>query len=279
MPLSISNFKRRLRLPTVFFRRPSREEQIHGGPPLEFIRPIPEIPWRGITVGVVLVVVAAVTAWELYCRSIGYGPTLNDNEDLWTSRRRAVRPESLVIVGDSRPLFDLDLDELEHGFGKRPIQLALAGSSAYPVLADLANDESFHGTIICSFVPALFLAHRRWILEKKRCTVSITKPLRNAPASISPFRWRNILFSSNRKISHLASISVSCVSAIDRARWCRRSYLLISKPWTANAAHGCGSDALIQTAHSPDASNKSGSRFSRPRHHRVTSRSRCSWLK
>jgi hypothetical protein len=158
MPLSISNFRRRLRLPTLFFRRPSREEQIHGGPPLEFIRPIPEVPWRGITVAVVLVVFAAVMAWELYCRSIGYGPTLNDNEDLWTSRRRAVRPESLVIVGDSRPLFDLDLDELQHGFGKRPIQLALAGSCAYPVLADLANDESFHGTIICSFVPALFLA-------------------------------------------------------------------------------------------------------------------------
>src|ERR1044071_2507736 len=114
MRSSISNFKERLRLPILFFRRPSREEQIHGGPPLEFIRPIPEVPWRGITVAVVLVVFAAVTAWELYCRSIGYGPTLNDNEDLWTSRRRAVRPESLVIVGDSRPLFDLDLDELQH---------------------------------------------------------------------------------------------------------------------------------------------------------------------
>src|SRR5437762_9211008 len=80
----ISNFKERLRLPRLFFRKPSRAEQIHGGPPLEFERPIPPIQWRGITVVVVVIVIAASAAWELYVRSIGYGPTLNDGEDLWT---------------------------------------------------------------------------------------------------------------------------------------------------------------------------------------------------
>src|SRR5438876_11496743 len=34
----------------------------------------------------------------------------------------------------------------------------MGGGCAYPVLADLANDESFHGTIICSVVPRLFVA-------------------------------------------------------------------------------------------------------------------------
>ena len=101
MPSFISNFKERLRLPRMFFRRPTREEQIHGGPPLEFERPIPPIAWRGITVVVVLIVLAASITWELYCRSLGYAPTLNDNEDLWALRRRAVLPESIVVVGDS----------------------------------------------------------------------------------------------------------------------------------------------------------------------------------
>lgn len=123
-----------------------------------FERPIPPLPWRGITVIVVLMVMAAAAAWEFYVRSAGYSPTLNDNEDLWAQARRTVKPESLVIVGDSRPLFDLDLDELERGLGKRPVQLALAGSCAYPVLADLANDERFHGAIICSIVPGMFFA-------------------------------------------------------------------------------------------------------------------------
>src|SRR5947207_2901885 len=158
MPSSTSSFKRILRLPRLFFRPPTPQESVHGGPPLEFERPIPALPWRGMTVVVVLILFAAVTTWEIYVRSIGYGPTLNDNEDLWTLRRRSVTPESLVIIGDSRGWFDLDLDELQKGLGKRPVQLALAGSCAYPVLVDLANDKNFHGTVICSVVPRLFVA-------------------------------------------------------------------------------------------------------------------------
>ena len=61
MPSSTSNFKR-LRLPRLFFRKPTPSESVHGGPPLEFERPIPPIPWRGITVVVVLVVIAASAA-------------------------------------------------------------------------------------------------------------------------------------------------------------------------------------------------------------------------
>ena len=158
MPSSTSNFKRILRLPRLFFRKPTPSESVHGGPPLEYERPIPPIPWRGITVVVVLVVIAAAAAWEFYCRSIGYGPTLNDNEDFWTMARRRVTPESVVIVGDSRGWYDVDLDELQKGLGKRPVQLAMGGGCAYPVLADLASDENFHGTIICSVVPRLFVA-------------------------------------------------------------------------------------------------------------------------
>jgi hypothetical protein len=158
MRSSISSFRERLRLPRLFFRRPSQEEQIHGGPPLEFERPIPPAPWRGIAVTITIAVMAATAAWEFYCRSIGYGPTLNDNEDLWTMRRRAVKPESLVIIGDSRAWFDLDLDEMEKGLGKRPIQLAGGGMCGFPVLEDLASDQNFHGTIICSIIPRIFFA-------------------------------------------------------------------------------------------------------------------------
>jgi len=123
-----------------------------------FERPIPALPWRGITVSVVMILLVATAAWEFYCRSLGYSPTLNDTGDLWTEVRRRVEPESLVIVGDSRALFDCDLDELEKGLGRRPVQLAQPGSTAFPVLVDLVNDQSFHGTILCSVVPRLFFA-------------------------------------------------------------------------------------------------------------------------
>ena len=159
MPSSTSNSKNKLRLPRLFFADPSEIV------PRDYERSIPQVPWRGMTVIVVLVVIAAATAWEIYVRSIGYGPTLNDTEDLWVQARRRVQPEAVVSVGDSRPVFDLDLDELERGLGKRPVQLALPGSCAYPVFADLANDESFHGTIICSIVPGMFFAPGGPLLE------------------------------------------------------------------------------------------------------------------
>ncbi len=130
-----------------------------------FERVIPPLPWRGITVIVALLIIGAATGWELYVRAIGYVPTLNDTEDLWVQARRRVEPESLVIVGESRPLFDLDLDELQKGLGKRPVQLAMAGSCAYPVLAELVNDERFHGTVICSIVPGMFFAPGGPLLE------------------------------------------------------------------------------------------------------------------
>ena len=123
-----------------------------------FKRDIPALPWRGIAVTVVVSVLVAVAAWEVYCRSLGYEPTLNDTDDLWAETRRRVEPESIVIIGDSRAWFDSDLGELERGLGKRPVQLALPGSGPYPVLEDLANDERFHGTVICSVVPGLFFA-------------------------------------------------------------------------------------------------------------------------
>jgi hypothetical protein len=144
---------------------PSSTSSFDFQKPFDFQRPIPMLPWRGITVVVVLIIMAAAAAWEIYVRSLGYAPTLNDTEDLWAQARRTVQPESLVIVGDSRALFDLDFDELERGLGKRPVQLALAGSCAYPILADLANDESFHGTIICSIVPGMWFAPGGPLLE------------------------------------------------------------------------------------------------------------------
>lgn len=124
----------------------------------EFTRPIPAVAWRGVLTAAVLLTAAATLGWDTWARRQGYYPSLNDTADLWATQRARVEPDSLVIVGTSRALFDLDLDVLHEGLGARPIQLALAGSSPYPVLQDLANDESFRGTIILDIVPAMFLA-------------------------------------------------------------------------------------------------------------------------
>jgi hypothetical protein len=185
VPSSTSSLKGKLRLPRLFFAKPSEIV------PRDYERPIPQVPWRGITVIVVLLVFAAAAAWEIYVRSIGYAPTLNDTDDLWVQVRRRVKPESIVIIGESRPLFDLDLDELEKRLGKRPLQLAIAGSCAYPMLADLANDESFHGTIICSIVPGMFFAPGGPLLETSE--KALTRYGKQTPAQRASHRLSMLL--------------------------------------------------------------------------------------
>lgn len=124
----------------------------------DFARVVPIVPWKGIVAATALLTLAATVAWELGARAHGYRPSLNDTPDLWAEQRAKVRPDSLVLIGTSRMLFNADLDVIEKSFGRRPVQLALAGSSPFPVLADLAQDESFRGTLIVDIVPAMFLA-------------------------------------------------------------------------------------------------------------------------
>lgn len=124
----------------------------------DFERPVPVVPWRAMLAAVVALSLSAVVGWELWARSAGYEPTLNDTSDLWAETRGKVKPDSLVLLGTSRMLFNMDLDVIERGLGQRPLQLALVGSSPYPILADLAADESFRGTVLLDIVPVMYLA-------------------------------------------------------------------------------------------------------------------------
>src|SRR5688500_16728224 len=124
----------------------------------DFVRTIPDVPWRRLLLAVALLSTAATIALEFYARSTGYAPTLNAPPDLWAEARASVQPDSLVLIGTSRMLFDLDLDLLEQGLGRRPTQLAIVGSSPFPILADLAADEAFRGTVLLDIVPSMYLA-------------------------------------------------------------------------------------------------------------------------
>ena len=122
-----------------------------------FVRTVPDLPWGRLVAITACVVAVAVGAWELHCRALGYAPGLDDTNDLWVEARRSVKPDSAVIIGSSRGLFGLDLNVLERRLGQRPVQLGLVGSCAYPVLRELADDQSFHGTVICDTVPGLLV--------------------------------------------------------------------------------------------------------------------------
>jgi hypothetical protein len=168
----------------------------------DFSRVIPALPWKQLAIAVAVIAAVAATAWELRARQLGYRPTINDTPDLWAQERRKVQPDSIVIIGDSRAIFDLDLDALERGFGKRPIQLALPGTCAYPILEDLVADEKFHGTIIASLLPALWL-------------VPAGPPMEESKAALKRFHNQTVAQRASHELGLLLEENLACLKAED----------------------------------------------------------------
>ena len=92
-----------------------------------------------------------LTAWEWRMRSLELLPgDLDDGPSSWAALRRRIDTENvpLAIVGDSRILFDTDLDRFEMLTGVRPLQLALPGTNGCPFLQNIAADPHFRGLLI-----------------------------------------------------------------------------------------------------------------------------------
>ena len=96
--------------------------------------------------------------------SNGYYPDLDDNKDLWSVQRAKVEKATkndVLLLGASRVLFDIQLDEWEQVTGKRPIQLASEGSSPLPVFRDIVEKTDFNGTIIVGVAPPVFFDYAK----------------------------------------------------------------------------------------------------------------------
>lgn len=123
-------------------------------------RPIPTAHWRAVGLMTVLIVCLFFAGWEAYWRSQDYGPSFENTADMWAKERAKVGSngkDETVIVGASRILFDLDLDMWQQEFpGPRPIELAVVGTCPLPVLHDIADDESFTGTVLCGVTEVIF---------------------------------------------------------------------------------------------------------------------------
>jgi hypothetical protein len=128
-------------------------------------RAVPERPWPRILLGVSLLLAPAVGGWEMYWRSEGFVThDYVDDSGLWAIQRRRVDREgdsATVLIGSSRILFDADLEAWgELWDGRRPIQLALEGTSPRGVLTTLAEDEDFSGLLVIGVTEGLFFATR-----------------------------------------------------------------------------------------------------------------------
>lgn len=123
-------------------------------------RPVPSAPWLRVLVVMAVIAAVAMTAWEFEMRQLGLrAGDLGDGKAYWAVERRKVDSgprDQVVIIGDSRILFDTDLATWQRLTGRRPIQLALQGTNARPFLHDLATDEHFAGLLVVGISPTSY---------------------------------------------------------------------------------------------------------------------------
>jgi hypothetical protein len=135
-------------------------------------RDIPHQPWGRISVVVLILVLLLSSLWEWQMRRFELvpGDMSSGRFDAWAELRREVdrRDVPLLLIGDSRILFDTDLDRVQQLTGVRPIQLGIAGGTGLLVLEDIANDSHFKGLAIVGMAETSFFDTRftvKWTRE------------------------------------------------------------------------------------------------------------------
>ncbi len=120
------------------------------------VRDIPAQPWGAIVAGMLVMLAIMLAGWELYWRAYGVTPGYRNSDGQWIVQRRRIdagEGDKTVLIGASRILFDTSLPVWEKVTGKRPIQLALEGTSPVPIMENLADDPNFTGRLVVDVSP------------------------------------------------------------------------------------------------------------------------------
>ena len=118
--------------------------------------------WPAWALALALLLVA-VGSWEALIRSAALGPEFTDNRALWVSTRHKLNSygaNAIAVLGASRVQRAIHPETLARELGGQVAHLAVEGTSAIPLLEDLAVDPRFRGTVIFSVAPA-FSFNRR----------------------------------------------------------------------------------------------------------------------
>jgi len=124
-----------------------------------FKRPVPVLGrsgWLAVFIAIILMV-----TWEFWVRSEGVTPSYRNSDGQWAEQRRRINKDAgdgWVFTGSSRVLFNMQLSIWERLDGRRPLQLALEGTSPVTVLEGLADDDDFSGDLMVGVAPGLFFS-------------------------------------------------------------------------------------------------------------------------
>ena len=166
-------------------------------------RDIPKQPWGRIMIGVVLALVVGTAALEVNARRLDlHVGDLDNSEVAWVKERARSEAADVAVVGDSRILFDTDLDRFEALTGMRPVQLAIHGTSALTLLEDVATNENFRGVLIVGLADTMFFQPFDGYGEYVRRRGDFTSPAGRISAEIDHILQRRLAFlDSNHRLS------------------------------------------------------------------------------
>jgi hypothetical protein len=115
---------------------------------------------QSLTIALILGFIFLVT-WEFYWREQGLKPNLDDNKNLWANQRAKLDEDysnTVVFLGSSRTLYDIQLDLWEELTSTKPLMLAIQGASPLPAFKDIIENTDFSGTLIVGITPPLFFS-------------------------------------------------------------------------------------------------------------------------
>jgi hypothetical protein len=116
---------------------------------------LPSLPYRRSWTLAIILSVAVLGGWETLWRALGYhrNPPAQDPRQWSLLRKTASRAgdSSVVLIGTSRVIVDFDTRAFYEMTRLNAVQLGIEGKSPLAVLANLAEDHSFRGTVICDF--------------------------------------------------------------------------------------------------------------------------------
>ena len=116
---------------------------------------------NGSLITAMVLSIASISFWEIYWRSQGKVPDIDDDKNLWAEQRAkldGLTKDDVVLTGSSRVLFDIQIYEWEKITGRRPIQLATVGSTPLPVFRDIVEKTNFTSTVIVGVTQGLFFS-------------------------------------------------------------------------------------------------------------------------
>ncbi len=109
----------------------------------------------------ILLGIVAIATWEFYWRDQGMVPNLDDNKNLWANQRAKLDEDhsnTVVFIGSSRILYDIQLDLWQELTDTNPLMLATQGASPIPAFKDIVENTDFSGTLVVGITPPLFFS-------------------------------------------------------------------------------------------------------------------------